>query len=83
MIVDDVFMVRMFYKMLVILLDRIIEEVENGVEVFEKVIGINVDLFFVDVNMLKMDGYRLCKEIWFNEVLCVVFIIMISIELVN
>ena len=83
MIVDDASTVRMFHKMLVTSPDRIIEEAENGVEALEKAIGTNVDLFLVDVNMPKMDGYRLCKEIRLNEALRAVPIIMISTEPAN
>ncbi|WP_334038240.1 response regulator [Alteromonas macleodii] len=83
MIVDDASTVRMFHKMLVTSPGRIIEEAENGVEALEKAIGTNVDLFLVDVNMPKMDGYRLCKEIRLNEALRAVPIIMISTESAN
>ena len=83
MIVDDASTVRMFHKMLVSTPDRIIEEAENGVEALEKAIGTQVDLFLVDVNMPKMDGYRLCKEIRRNDALRAVPIIMISTESAN
>ena len=80
MIVDDASTVRMFHKMLVSSDDRVVEEAENGVEALEKAIGTPIDLFLVDVNMPKMDGYRLCKEIRQNELLRAVPIIMISTE---
>jgi len=83
MIVDDASTVRMFHKMLVSSPDRIIEEAENGVEALERAIGTQVDLFLIDVNMPKMDGYRLCKEIRRNEALRAVPIIMISTESAN
>lgn len=80
MIVDDASTVRMFHKMLVSSDDRVVEEAENGVEALEKAVGTPIDLFLVDVNMPKMDGYRLCKEIRQNELLRAVPIIMISTE---
>lgn len=83
MIVDDASTVRMFHKMLVASENRIIQEAENGVEALEKAVGTNIDLFLVDVNMPKMDGYRLCKEIRLNSALCAVPIIMISTESAN
>ena len=80
MIVDDASTVRMFHKMLVSSPVRIIEEAENGVEALEKAIGTSVDLFLVDVNMPKMDGYTLVKEIRHSTTFQSTPIIMISTE---
>lgn len=80
MIVDDANTVRIYHRALISSPSRQVEEAENGVEALEKSIGRNIDLFMVDVNMPKMDGYRLCQEIRRSDVLNQVPIIMISTE---
>lgn len=80
MIVDDATTVRSYHRAIVSSDHRVIEEAENGVEALEKSIGKQIDLFLVDVNMPKMDGYRLCQEIRLNDEHKAVPIIMISTE---
>lgn len=80
MIVDDANTVRTYHRMIVSNAHRKVEEAENGVEALEKALLQPVDLFMVDVNMPKMDGYRLCQEIRRNDDLNAVPIIMISTE---
>lgn len=83
MIVDDASTVRMFHKMLVSSLEVDVEEAENGVEALEKMVGLHIDLFLIDVNMPKMDGYRLVKEIRQLENSRAAPVIMISTESAN
>jgi len=80
MIVDDANTVRTYHRMIVANAQRQVEEAENGVEALEKAMGKQIDLFMVDVNMPKMDGYRLCQEIRRDDALNQVPIIMISTE---
>lgn len=80
MIVDDANTIRTYHKMLITTASRKIEEAENGIEALEKALCSEVDLFMVDVNMPKMDGYRLCQEIRQSPVLQSIPIIMISTE---
>ncbi|MBT80716.1 MAG: two-component system response regulator [Alteromonadaceae bacterium] len=80
MIVDDANTVRTYHRMIVASEQRHVEEAENGVEALEKAMGKQIDLFMVDVNMPKMDGYRLCQEIRRDAGLNQVPIIMISTE---
>lgn len=80
MIVDDANTIRTYHKMLIATPSRKVEEAENGIEALEKALCSKVDLFMVDVNMPKMDGYRLCQEIRQNPLLQNIPIIMISTE---
>ena len=80
MIVDDTTTVRCYHKAIVANATRHIEEAENGIEALEKATGKDIDLFMVDVNMPKMDGYRLCQAIRASDELNAVPIIMISTE---
>ncbi|WP_334030094.1 response regulator [Alteromonas sp. P256] len=80
MIVDDATTVRMFHKGVISSINRHIEEAENGVEALEKALKAPIDLFLVDINMPKMDGYRLCQEIRQRDELRTSTVIMISTE---
>ncbi|WP_032097478.1 MULTISPECIES: response regulator [unclassified Alteromonas] len=80
MIVDDATTVRMFHKGVISSINRHIEEAENGVEALEKALKAPIDLFLVDINMPKMDGYRLCQEIRQRDELRSSTVIMISTE---
>jgi two-component system chemotaxis response regulator CheY len=80
MIVDDATTVRMFHKGVISSINRHIEEAENGVEALEKALKASIDLFLVDINMPKMDGYRLCQEIRQRDELRSSTVIMISTE---
>ena len=80
MIVDDATTVRMFHKGVISSISRHIEEAENGVEALEKALKAPIDLFLVDINMPKMDGYRLCQEIRQRDELRSSTVIMISTE---
>ena len=80
LIVDDAVTVRMYHRQLIEALGFMVDEAENGIEALEK--GLNQDfaLFLVDVNMPKMDGYRLVEEMRKTPTLQAVPVIMISTE---
>jgi len=80
LIVDDAVTVRMYHRQLMEELGFTVEEAENGVEALEKGLCEHFDLFLVDVNMPKMDGYRLVEEMRKNDDLQSVPVIMISTE---
>lgn len=80
MVVDDVFMVCMYYKVLFEEIGIFILEVSNGVEVLEWVLEMFVDLFLVDINMFKMDGFIFVWEICCCFELVGILIVMILIE---
>jgi len=80
LIVDDAVTVRMYHRQLMEALGFEVEEAENGVEALEKGLARNFDLFLVDVNMPKMDGYRLVEEMRKTTELMAIPVIMISTE---
>ena len=80
MIVDDAATVRMYHRELVEALGHQVVEAENGIEALEKALGATWDLFLVDVNMPKMDGYRLVREMRAGEDLREVPVVMVSTE---
>ena len=80
MIVDDAATVRMYHRELVEALGHQVVEAENGIEALEKALGATWDLFLVDVNMPKMDGYRLVREMRSGEDLREVPVVMVSTE---
>jgi len=80
LIVDDAVTVRMYHRQLMEALGFEVEEAENGIEALEKGLATQFDLFLVDVNMPKMDGYRLVAEMRRSEALRSIPVIMISTE---
>ncbi len=80
LIVDDAVTVRMYHRQLIEELGYEVEEAENGIEALEKGMSCNYDLFLVDVNMPKMDGYRLIEEMRQVPELQAIPVIMISTE---
>jgi len=80
LIVDDAMTVRMYHRQLMESLGFQVTEAENGIEALEKAVNDTFDLFLVDVNMPKMDGYRLIEEIRQLPDLAAMPVIMISTE---
>ena len=67
LIVDDAATVRMYHRKMLGDAGWQVEEAVNGVEALEKVMNrpadAPFDLFVVDVNMPKMDGYAFVREL--------------------
>jgi len=80
LIVDDALTVRLYHRQLMEGLGFEVGEAENGIEALEKGLSEPFDLFLVDVNMPKMDGYRLVEEMRQEPSLAAVPVIMISTE---
>jgi len=80
LIVDDAVTVRLYHRQLIEALGYQVEEAENGIEALEKGLNHQFALFVVDVNMPKMDGYRLLKEMRQNSELKAIPAIMVSTE---
>ncbi|MET0026916.1 MAG: response regulator [Candidatus Thiodiazotropha sp.] len=80
LIVDDAVTVRMYHRQLMESMGFEVTEAENGIEALEKGIGEDFDLFLVDVNMPKMDGYRLVEEMRQVPELQAIPVMMISTE---
>jgi len=80
LIVDDAMTVRMYHRQLMESLGFEVTEAENGIEALEKGMSETFDLFLVDVNMPKMDGYRLVEEMRQVDELVEIPVIMVSTE---
>ena len=80
LIVDDAMTVRMYHRQLMESEGFEVDEAENGIEALEKSMTASYDLFLVDVNMPKMDGYRFVEEIRQNKELMAMPVIMVSTE---
>lgn len=80
LIVDDAMTVRMYHRKLMESMGFEVTEAENGIEALEKGMTERFDLFLVDVNMPKMDGYKLVEEMRQNDALVAMPVIMVSTE---
>lgn len=63
LIVDDAATVRLYHRSILESPARVVEEAINGIEALEKALQAPFDLYVVDVNMPKLDGYGFLKEL--------------------
>ena len=63
LIVDDAATVRMYHRTTLEAEGFHVEEAVNGIEALEKVLLAPFDLYVVDVNMPKLDGYGFLREL--------------------
>jgi len=63
LIVDDAATVRMYHRNILEAAGYGVEEAINGVEALEKALQSPFDLYVVDVNMPKLDGYGFLREL--------------------
>lgn len=63
LVVDDAATVRAYHRQVISALGFAVEEAANGYEGLEKALAEKFDLFLVDVNMPKMDGYTMVKHL--------------------
>lgn len=80
LIIDDAITVRMYHRNLMEAIGFEVTEAENGIEGLEKAMTDTYDLFLVDVNMPKMDGYRFVEEMRQVPELMATPVIMVSTE---
>ncbi len=80
LVVDDALTVRLYHRQLLEAVGFAVEEAGNGIEALEKGLNESFDLFLVDVNMPKMDGYRLVAEMRRSEELRAIPVLMVSTE---
>lgn len=69
LIVDDAATVRMFYRSILESAGYQVEEAWNGIEALEKALEAPFDLYIVDVNMPKLDGYGFLRELRQQDIL--------------
>ena len=63
LIIDDAATVRMYYRNILESSGYVVEEAVNGIEGLEKALGAPFDLYIVDINMPKLDGYGFLREL--------------------
>ena len=69
LIVDDAATVRMYHRNILESADYAVEEAINGIEALEKALQESFDLYIVDVNMPKLDGYGFLSQLRREDVL--------------
>jgi two-component system chemotaxis response regulator CheY len=80
LIIDDAATVRMYHRLLLEQSGFIVDEAINGIEGLEKALCRRYDLFVVDVNMPKMDGYLFLRELRTLEAVYQAPALMVSTE---
>lgn len=63
LIVDDAATVRMYHRSILESSGYRVEEAWNGIEALEKALEAPFDLYIVDINMPKLDGYSFLREL--------------------
>ena len=63
LIVDDAATVRLFHRQILEGAAYAVDEAVNGIEALEKALQTPFDLYVVDVNMPKLDGYGFLREL--------------------
>ena len=63
LIVDDAATMRMYYRSILEGASYQVDEAVNGIEAMEKSLQEPFDLYIVDVNMPKQDGYSFMSEL--------------------
>ena len=62
LVIDDASTVRLYHRNILEKAGYSIDEAINGIEALEKALVKSYDLYIVDVNMPKLDGYGFLKE---------------------
>ena len=68
LIVDDAATVRMYHRGILESAGYKVEEALNGIEALEKALEAPFDLYIVDINMPKLDGYGFLRELRQQEI---------------
>jgi two-component system chemotaxis response regulator CheY len=63
LIVDDAATVRMYHRNILESAGYVVEEAMNGIEALEKALQEPFDLYIVDINMPKLDGYGFLRQL--------------------
>jgi len=63
LIIDDAATVRMYHRNILENAGYIVEEAINGIEALEKSLQETFDLYLVDINMPKLDGYGFLRQL--------------------
>ena len=68
LIVDDAATVRMYHRNILEAAGYAVEEAVNGIEALEKSLQQAFELYVVDINMPKLDGYGFLRELRSQDV---------------
>lgn len=63
LIVDDAATVRLYHRNILEAAGYVVDEAVNGIEALEKSLQTPFDLYVVDINMPKLDGYGFLREL--------------------
>lgn len=63
LIIDDAATVRMYHRNILESAGYVVEEAMNGIEALEKSLQDPFDLYLVDINMPKLDGYGFLRQL--------------------
>jgi two-component system chemotaxis response regulator CheY len=63
LVVDDAATVRMYHRGILEFAGYMVEEALNGIEALEKALETPFDLLLVDINMPRLDGFGVLKEL--------------------
>jgi two-component system chemotaxis response regulator CheY len=63
LVVDDAATVRMYHRQILQQAGFSVEEAINGLEGLEKALNTPFDLYLVDINMPKVDGYDFLRDL--------------------
>ncbi len=63
LVIDDAATVRMYHRQILEGAGFVVAEAINGIEAMEKALSERFDLYLVDVNMPKQDGYGFLREL--------------------
>ncbi len=63
LIVDDAATVRLYHRNILEAAGYVADEAVNGIEALEKTLQTPFDLYVVDINMPKLDGYGFLREL--------------------
>lgn len=63
LIVDDAATVRLYHRNILEATGYTVEEAMNGIEALEKALQTPFDLYIVDINMPKLDGYGFLRQL--------------------
>lgn len=68
LVVDDAATIRLYHRSILEGAGYIVDEAINGIEALEKALVAPYDLYLVDINMPKRDGYEFLKELRQQEI---------------
>ena len=68
LVIDDAATVRLYHRGILEAAGFAVTEAVNGLEALERVLEAPFDLYLVDVNMPKLDGYGFLRELRAKEI---------------